>query len=350
MDKVPGHEVTWECPGDNWLYPGGDSLNDEIGFRRQFRIKPIEEQSFLIGTCRAGELLSEGVKQMKVIANFISERYQTVLPKKFEKRRLAFRSTYTNRCLASLQALMHYMFPGAEPIEVFVANEELETLVPNGYVCPALGSVMKDIVTTNGTVFRELLDKYNEMIGSVKNENNVTAVPHFMRMAEMLVTHHCESRVFPPGFDDSTMNASVEIIVAFFNEVFAKNRRFASGILLSEIYIGMRDYLSGGTDASSVFISGHTLTLMSIMGATGMDLTWPQPGAMISFELLENDDGAHVVRALVNGHTTMSMPLAEFRDKAMSLRPTEEECKMQYPFTERDKKDFGVKMLQMSFS
>lgn len=345
VDKIPGHETEWKCSSDNWLFPGGNSLNDELGFIHQFRIKPIEDQSFLKGSCRAGELLEEGFQQMKTLAAFLSKNYNSVLPSKFEKRRMSFRSTYTNRCLASLQALISTLFQGTEPIDVFVSNEELESLVPNSYICPAFEDIMNGVLKGN---FSSRLAAFTTTLETIKTQQNITATPHWMRMGELLVTHKC-GKMPLPGFDNDITKDSMNILIDFYKDALSTGKRLGSGVLLSEIYIAMRDYLSGGSDSSAVFVSGHTLTIMSLMAALDIELAWPPFGSMFAFEVLEKQD-QFFVRVMLNGKSMKVMPLDDFRDKAMKMRPTEEECRAVYPFLEKNKKSMGIKMLQMSFS
>lgn len=348
VDKVPGHEVEWECDGDNWLYPGGDSLDDELEFSHKFRIKPIPDQSFLRGTCRAGELLPEGVKQMKALAEYIRENYNDILPKHFEKRKLAFRSTYTNRCLASLQTIAHYLFPGTEPVDVFVANEELESLVPNSYICPALEDTMRAVLSENST-FSATLASYTAALNAIRTTHNITALPHWMRMGELLVTHHCAGKQFPTGFNETFMEDSTNLLVSFYNHTLTEGLRFGAGVLFFDIYLGIRDYLTGASDVTAAFICGHTLTEFSLSAALGINITWPPFASLMQFELLVRD-GEHFVRILHNGRSVRLFPLREFAATAASLRPDEKECQVAFPFQEKDKKKMGIKMLQMSFS
>ena len=349
VDKVPGHEVEWECNGDNWLYPGGDSLDDELNFVHKFRIKPIPDQSFLQGNCRAGELLPDGVKQMKALSDFVLANYGGILPKHFEKRKLAFRSTYTNRCLASLQTIAHYLFPGTEPIDVFVANEELESLVPNSYICPAFEDTMQEVLRENSS-FAGVLGAYTAKLESIRKENNISALPHWMRMGELLVTHSCANKQFPAGFDESSMLDSTNLLVNFYNKTLSGGVRFGAGVLFFDMYLGMRDYISGASDASVAFVCGHTLTFFSIFASLGVEIEWSSFGSVISFELLTRDDSGYFVRVLHNGRQLRIMPFSEFEAMATSLRPSEEECRIVFPFQEKDKKNMGIKMLQMSFS
>jgi hypothetical protein len=151
LDKIPGTDVAWNCSGPTWLYPGGDPLNDELRVAHQFEIRPISNQTFLKGNCRAGELLPEGIRQIRELSDHIATVYSSILPRHHAKRSISFRSTYTNRCLASLQVLSDSLLSGSDPVDVFVANEELESLVPNSFLCPALDSRIQQILSENST-------------------------------------------------------------------------------------------------------------------------------------------------------------------------------------------------------
>jgi hypothetical protein len=348
MDKVPGHEATWNCSGDTWLYPGGDALDDDLKFVRRFRIGPIPNQAFLKGTCRAGELLNEGHHQIRLLGDFLLSTYGSIVGK--SKRHFRFRSTYANRCLACLQVLAHKMMSGSDPIDVFVANEELEALVPNPHLCPAFEGVM-DEVLNDSSPFGSELAAYNSRMKQIKKSRNLSATPHWMRMGELLVTQHCAGVGFPPGMDTALMVDSQQLLLHFYRQAFAteKTTKMGAGLLLSEIYFGLRDYLVGGSDAHITLICGHTLSIVSLFAALNMTIRWPEYGTMVGFDLLQTQD-QYAVRVTVNGESHATYSWREFENLAVLMRPSEEECKVKYPFPERDKKNTGSKMLAMSFS
>ncbi|OHT00604.1 hypothetical protein TRFO_32722 [Tritrichomonas foetus] len=350
VDKIPEAEVTWNCTSDNWLFPGGNALNDELQFSKKFRIKPISYQSFLLGNCRAGELLETGMKQMSKLAEFLKKTYSNIIPDHFKKRALSFRSTYTNRCLTCIQILAHHLFPGDEPIDVFVANEELESLVPNSYLCPSLGALY-DEQTNKNSSFSKHLKQYDDQLSLIKNESNFSAVPHWVRMAEYLVTTKCANISYPGAFNDKFLNESADLLMTFFNHSINNDngKKYASGILMSEIYLGMRDYLSGKSDTQFVLICGHTLTFTSLLSALNKTLTWQSYGAYMAFDLLQKNDEL-LIRTVLNGKTIANFMFSDFENIVMNLRPTEEECKIKYPFMEKDKKSLATKFLAMSFS
>jgi hypothetical protein len=351
VDKIPGFDIQWNCSGDNWLYPGGNPLNDKQPFLTEFKIRPISERSFLRGSCRAGELLPAGTAQMKVLAAHVSKQYGSLLPSPYAKRSVNWRSTYSNRCLACQQVLAHELFKGSDPIDVFVANDELESLVPNGYLCPALQDVMNAVLGEN-TSFGVQLARFTDHLGEIKKEWKLPAIPHWMRMAEMLVTQNCTDVGFTPGTDRSLMEEAIGILVEFYRAIGREPRgkQFMSGILLSEIYLALRDYQAGSSDATITFVCGHTLSIVSLMTALNISTGWPPFGALLAFELVESKNRERSVRVVINGKTEMTFSWADFEHLALSLRPTEAECRISYPYPEPDKKSLGMKMLHMSFS
>ena len=350
VDKIPGHEGNWTCSGENWIYPGGDAFNEDISFLHQFKIKPIPHQTFLKGTCRAGDLLESGIDQIKRLADYLKNTYKEIIPQKFQKRKINFRSTYTNRCLGSLQTIAHYLFKGSEPLDVFVSNDELETLVPNTYMCPALYDVMSKIQEDNQSIFYQNLTAFNSEVEKLQKEDNITAVPHWLRLGEMITTHLCNDVYLPKGFSNISQK-SIDTLVNFYSALLndEKGKKFGSGLLLFDIYLAIRDYLSGATNAQINFVSGHTLTLMSIEAALGLDLKFHAFGDFISIELLKKGNN-RIVRVTENGVFAKQFNLPDFIKLAKELRPNEEECKVKYPFQEKDKKAPGTKILQMSFS
>jgi hypothetical protein len=352
LDKIPGHDIEWNCSSDTWLYPGGNSLTDSQSFHREFKIRPLPDRSFLRGSCRAGELLPGGAAQLKVFADYVLKHYGDILPKMYGKRKIGWRSTYTNRCLGSLQMVAEVLFPGNEPIDVFVANEELESLVPNGYLCPAFEDVMIETLNENGS-FGMKLARFQEKLEEIKKEWKLLAMPHWMRLAELLVTRDCTEVGFTPGTDRKLMEESMEVVLDFYREIgrTENGRRLASGLLLSEIYLTLRDYLVGGSDATITFVCGHTLSMISLMTALNVSLSWPPFGAFVGFDLLENTaTKEYLVRVSVNGKVEAKFTWKDFEKNAIAMRPGEEECRIQYPYPERNKKSLAIKLLQMSFS
>lgn len=350
IDKIPGQEIQWNCSGNDWIYPGGNPLNDELKFVHQFQIKPISHQSFLHGTCRAGDLLEDGVKQMKRLSSFIKNSYSSILTSSFQKRSFSFRSTYTNRCLACIQNIVQGLYDGNEPVDVFVSNEELETLVPNGFICPALQNIFENTLS-NHSAFYKVLNEYDSQLNEIKRLNNITAVPHWLRLGEYLVTRKCANTPTPKGFDDKIMNISMNALIKFYEEVLSteNGRKFGTGLLLSEIYYGMRDFLSGGSDSKFVLVCGHSLTFVSLLSSLQIEVTWPQYGSFLSFDLLEKGY-EYIVRITQNGHEIKSFQLNEFEQYINLNRPTEKECNVIYPFQEKDKKSLAITLLQMAFS
>lgn len=360
IDKIPEKEIIWNCSSDNYLFPGGNPLNDDLVFTPQFKIKPIPEQSFLLGSCRAGELLEEGISQIVNLADFLKQKvYSSFFPSKFNRRFISFRSTYTNRCMASIQVLAHHLFPGIDPIDVFVANEELESLIPNTYLCPTLNSIYESVNQKN-TTFMKKLSEYHKKLKKIKDESQITAVPHWLRMAEYLSTLKCSNISYPGTFTDNFLQQSSNILLDFFNEVtnYSTNPngiKYCSGILFSEIYLGMRDFLSGRTDTKVIFICGHTLTFISLMSSLNLTLEWIPCASYLSFDLLVKNESNKlnsqmIVLVHLNGRKVAQFDFKEFEKKALELRPTEKECNITYPFIEKDKKSQSTKFLLMSFS
>jgi len=350
IDKIPGHEAIWNCTGDNWLFPGGHALNEDVMFLHQFKINPIPKQSFLKGNCRAGELIDEGIRQIKEISLQISKNYPSLLPESFSKRHFNFRSTYTNRCLASIQILMHYLYPGSDPIDVFVSNEELETLIPNPYICPELSTVMQSIIADN-TTFGKTLADFSAKLQQHMATKNITAIPHWMRLGELLSTHHCAELGLPGGFEDDILDESLKILSDFYDRIIkdVNGRKYAIGLLLSDLYLGMRDHISGVSDSKINIFCGHSLSIMSLLNFFNVSSGFPSFGSYISFELLSKLD-QHFVRLTYNGEQLSIMSFEDFQYMVLSNRPKERECKIQYPYIEKDKKNPGTKFLQMSFS
>lgn len=358
IDKIPEKEIIWNCSSDNYLFPGGNPLNDNLEFVPQFKIKPIPEQSFLLGSCRAGEILEEGKSQIIKLANFLKQQvYKNFLPSEFNRRLISFRSTYTNRCMASIQILAHQLFPGSDPIDVFVANEELESLIPNTYICPSLNTIFESTSKEN-TTFSKELSKYKKQLEQIKKESQITAVPHWARMAEYLSTLKCSNISYPGTFSDDFLKKSSEILLNFFNESIKNSKnlngtRFGSGILFSEIYLGMRDFLTGRTDTKVTFMCGHTLTFVSLLSALNLNLEWAPSASYMAFDLLGKNGDLNsplIVRVSFNGKTIVKLDFKDFERKALKLRPTEKECNITYPFMEKDKKSKATKFLFMSFS
>jgi hypothetical protein len=351
VDKVPGFDAQWNCSGDTWLYPGGHPLADRQPFLAEFRLRPIPGQSFLRGSCRAGELLPAGAAQMHALAAHASQAYGALLPRPYAKRAVGWRSTYSNRCLACQQALAHELFRGGDPIDVFVANEELESLVPNGYLCPALQGAMGAVLGENAS-FGARLARFTDKIERIKREWELPAMPHWTRMAELLVTHDCTGVAFTPGTDRSLMEEAMAVLVEFYRAIGREPRgkQFMSGILISEIYLMLRDYLVGSSDAAVTFVCGHTLSIVALETALNLSAEWPAFGAFIAFDLTQSNDGGRGVRVAINGKTEATFGWAEFERLALALRPTEAECGIVYPYPEPDKKSLGMKMLHMAFS
>jgi hypothetical protein len=170
-------------------------------------------------------------------------------------------------------------------------------------------------------------------------------------MGELLVTRHCANVSLPPGFDEDLLVESTELLVNYTRELLGSDegRKFGAGILVSEIYLGMRDYLSGASDARIALVCGHTMSIMSLMAGLNLTIVWPEFGSIIAFELLKKEEEMKV-RILINGKAVAIYGLDQFRELAMGVRPTEEECQVKYPFPERDKKAAGTKITQLSFS
>ncbi|KAH0791704.1 acid phosphatase [Histomonas meleagridis] len=353
IDKIPGHDIPWNCTGEEWLYPGGNSLNDEHKFKNQFIIKTIPHQSFLRGTCRAGELLNQGIEQMNNLGDYLQSNYKSLLSTLDSRRSFSFRSTYTNRCLASIQTVAQKLLPGEDPVDVFVANEELESLVPNSYLCPKLGSLYRDVQTPNST-FSKKMKIFNNHLNHIKNISNITVVPHWSRIGELLITRHCANQHLPGKFTNEFMAESANLLVDFYMGVMnlTKGRSFSSGLLLSDIYLDMRDYLSGAKKSQFTLICGHTLTIVSLLASLNETVTFPEFGKFVAFEVLEKNENpnSHLVRILLNGEVLKTMEFKEFEKMVLQMRPKEEECGIRYPFLEKDKGDPGIKLLHYAFS
>lgn len=355
IDKIPGNEIPWNCTGGEWLYPGGSGLSDEVRFKSQFIIKQIERQSFLKGNCKAGELLNEGIEQMKDLGKHLARTYRVLVDesKKYGNNIFSFRSTYNNRCLASMQIVAQQLLKNDKQIDVFVANEELESLVPNSYSCPKLGILYNQTFEKNSSFYNDKM-KYEKHLDEIKNISGITVVPHWSRIGEYLVTRKCAHINLPGKFNESFMNESVNLLVNFYKNVMKleKGKSFASGLLLSEIYLGMRDFLAGSSRSKINLICGHTLTLVSILSSLNLTVKYKPYGSYIAFELYEKDDKANkfIVRVLVDGKLMITIDFDEFKKKVMNLRPSEEECQIRYPYLEKDKKDPGIKLLQFAFS
>ena len=70
----------------------------------------------------------------------------------------------------------------------------------------------------------------------------------------------------------------------------------------------------------------------------------------MAFEVLKAKDSKIMIRILTDGIEKKRFSLEEFSNFAQKMRPDETECQMKYPYVEKDKKSFGIKMLQMAFS
>ena len=355
-DKIFEAEIVWNCSSQNWIYPGGNSRSADIPFHKQFRINPISEQSFLIGTCRAGEILETGYHQMIKFAKFIKETYQSLLPKNYNPRLLSFRSSYTGRCMSCIQILTNYLYPDEftdsfkNPIDVFVADEELETLVPNNYVCPSIGIIYDNQFKENSS-FSLQLNLHNKKLKHILKKSNFSAAPQWIRMPEYLSTLKCSNIPYPGEFNDKFLKNSTKLFLDFFNNSLSSEngRKYGTGLLISDIYIGMRDYLSGRSDSQIIFICGHTLSFISLFSAFQLNLTWPPYGSYFSFDLLQKNEDI-IINIVFNGKILTTMGFKEFEQFAKDIRPNEDECQFQFPYIEKDKKSYSGKFLSMMFS
>ena len=352
VDKFPKFSAKdWKCDGSDWIAPGGDQYDEDIAFLHQYRLEPIPEETFLNSKCEAGHILENGTRQIKYLAEHILKTYSSILPKEYKKRIINSRSTYQNRCIQSLQILYHFLFHFSQAtiIDDFVANEELEALVPNPIMCPALGSLIEKV--QNSTEFVNEYENLKKNIEPLKKQNGILAVPHWMRLPELFSTYICEDKPLPPGFDFGIINQAFTLFENFFKLLFKEEdgRRFGTGILVYDIYLYIRDYLSGSTNAQFNFVSGHTLTLMALQAAFGLHIQYPAFGDFIAFELLKKGDD-RIIKVTYNGDNNRTFTLNEFFEYAKHMRPSENECNISYPFVERDKKDFKTTFLQMSFS
>jgi hypothetical protein len=80
-----------------------------------------------------------------------------------------------------------------------------------------------------------------------------------------------------------------------------------------------------------------------------MTIRWPEYGTAVAFDLLQTQE-QYAVRVTVNGESHAIYSWSEFEGLARLMRPSEQECKVKYPFPEKDKKSTGSKLLAMSFS
>ena len=194
----------------------------------------------------------------------------------------------------------------------------------------------------------------------IKKESQITAVPHWVRMTEYLSTLKCSNVNYPGTFNDDFLKKSSDLFLNFFNESMnyhsnPNGTKYGSGVLFSEIYLGMRDFLSGRTDTKVIFICGHTITFISLLSALNLNLEWLPSASYMSFDLLAKNDqkvinSPMIVRVSLNGKTIAQYDFKEFEKKALNLRPTEKECNITYPFMEKDKKSQATKFLFMLFS
>lgn len=350
IDKIPGHDANWECTTKQILYPGKDAFDEETNNVNIFRAVPIPSQSFLKGTCQAGALLDEGVDQMVSLAKYLKRNYASILPQTYKRRAFNFRSTYTDRTMNCLEVIVSRLYDELTPVELFVSNEELESLVPNPYLCPALSSIL-DIEQSNDTEIAKRIEAFNEKIKNLKNAAKIVATPSWRRMGEMLSTHICHKAYLPPGFDEKLSNEATNLLIDYYTSLINDTQRvkYASGLLLSDIYYGMRDYLSGAKQSKMALISGHTLSMVSLELAFGLNVTFPAFGDFISIELLRNGND-RIVNILQNGVLAKTMTLDEYINFSVSIRPSESDCKIKWPFVEKDKKDPGTDILAKSFS
>ncbi|EAY18217.1 hypothetical protein TVAG_122830 [Trichomonas vaginalis G3] len=351
IDKIPGHDANWECSAKQILYPGKDAFDEQSNNNiNVFRAVPISSQSFLKGTCQAGSLLDTGIDQMVSLAKYIKRTYSSILPNKYHKRAFNFRSTYTDRTMNCLEVIISHLYDELTPIELFVANEELESLVPNPYLCPELSKVL-DIEKDESLEITKRIKEFNKKIENLKNESKIVAAPSWRRMGEMLSAHICNNAYLPPGFDEKLSNEATNLLVDYYKSVISDKQKvkYSSGLLLSDIYFGMRDYLTGMKQSKFALIAGHTLSIVSLELAFGLNTTFPAFGDFISIELLRKDQD-RIVNIVQNGIIKKTMKLQEFIDFTLEMRPKESECKIQWPFAEKDKKDPGTEILSKSFS
>ena len=353
VDKFPKYSATdWNCYGPDWIAPGGDQFDEDIFFMHQFRLEPIPEETFLNSKCQAGHILENGTLQIRRLAEqLLYKAYPSLLPKDYKKRMINSRSTYQNRCIQSLQVLFHYLFHFSQKtiIDDFVANEELEDLVPNPIMCPSLGKVIDKV--ENISEFISQKEELMKELERLKKEDDLIAIPHWARLPELFSTYICEDKPLPPGFDYNITDQSFKLFENFFRLLFKDEdgKRYGTGILLYDIYLYIRDYLSGSTKAKFNFISGHTLTLMALQAAFDLDIRYPAFADYIAIELLKKDNERYVA-IKQNGDNMKTYTLDEFFDYAKKMRPSEKECNISYPFVEKDKKDIRTTYLQMSFS
>lgn len=359
VDKIPNFDIYWNCSNYNWIYPGGDPHKDDYEFVHQFRIKPIESQSFLKGTCRAGDLLDIGFQQMKNLSDHLKNVYHSFLPKDgFDRRTINARSTYTNRCLASLQALIHYLFESDDVIDTFVSNEELETMIPNPYLCPKLADLMNNQLENNIS-FKELLDDLKKDLNEIKSINKIVAIPKWNRIPELFSTHYCMYGGFPGGYNETHLNKSIYVFEKYYENIISdeNTRKYMSGLFLSDIFQGIVDGLTNPENPTTSFFSGHTLTMISLMSIFKLPVMFPPYASYFAIELYRSSkdnlfkkDKELVIRVLFNGMVVKEYTFNEFHQLVASLHPSESECELNYPFMEADKKSPISKILKYSFS
>ena len=147
---------------------------------------------------------------------------------------------------------------------------------------------------------------------------------------------------------------SSSLLIDYYEKVMEENLNKTAGLLFYDIYLGIRDFLSGGSSAPFALICGHTLTQLSLRSILNISSSyedkWPTFGTMMAFEVLKAKDSKIMIRILTDGIEKKRFSLEEFSNFAQKMRPDETECQMKYPYVEKDKKSFGIKMLQMAFS
>lgn len=257
-----------------------------------------------------GALTTKGMRQLYFIGKKIRKRYNSIVDLKFNSMTSFIRSSDSDRCIMSAQALLAGLYPPTtdqifvsnlkwRPIPVHTVPRNMDKVIVVKAPCPKLKQALEEAYVNESIKSDGKLENYYKEL-TMHTQQPVKTITDIEFLYNILYIQSKHGLVLPK-WAKKYYNDEMKTIAARALTLLTSNtllRRLHGGPLLKQIVNQMQESQIKKDSKKAYFYSVHDVTLVNLLRTMGFtnELFLPEYGAMIIFELHSYSDKEQEVK------------------------------------------------------
>ncbi|XP_033096460.1 lysophosphatidic acid phosphatase type 6-like [Anneissia japonica] len=295
-----------------------DLCNLDGGPRPEAHVETLYRRERLSGGSFKGQLTARGMNQMYNLGKSYRKHYVDqigYLSTEFNSTDIYFRSTNIARTIASLRCVVAGLYGKSlkslksDPVKIYLADSESETLYPNWQGCEAVRKFVDNICKNTDVVpgVRHGRLQLQELIDLHEDHHHLDIVSIRDNLIARLAHGLSYPTFFEPLLDMIERHA---IDITMFQMIAHKDNHSQQhhlfplmvGPLVNLILENIGNSIEKKRCPKLYMYSGHDTTLMPLLAVLNIDVDhWPPWSADLIIELYENKQSEHFIRVLYMG-------------------------------------------------